>query len=65
MTTQLAAALHYWPLTPLQVALVLLGPLYALTALAYSLSQDIPVRSAFAEPAIILGGLWVAAIFLR
>ena len=65
VTTQLAAGLHYWPLTSLQVALILLGPLYALTTLAYSLSQDIPVRSAFAEPAIILGGLWVAAIFLR
>ncbi len=63
--TQMAAGLHYWPLTPLQSGLILLGPLYGLTALAYSLSQDLPLRSAFAEPAIILGGLWAAAIFLR
>ncbi len=65
ITTQLAAALHYWPLSPLQVALLLLGPLYALSALAYSLSQDTPLRSALVEPGIILGGLWIAAIFLR
>jgi hypothetical protein len=62
---QLAAGLHYWPLTPLQTGLILLGPLYGLTSLAYSLSQDIPFRNAFAEPAIILGGLWAAAVFLR
>lgn len=62
---QLAASLHYWPLTPLQLGLILLGPLYGLTALAYSLSQDVPLRSAFAEPALILGGLWAAAVFLR
>ena len=65
VTAQLAAGLHYWPLSPLQSGLILLGPLYGLTALAYSLSQDIPFRSAFAEPAIILGGLWAAAVFLR
>ncbi len=65
VSAQLAAGLHYWPLTALQAGLILLGPLYALTALAYSLSQDVPIRSAFAEPAVILGGLWIAAIFLR
>lgn len=65
VSAQLAAGLHYWPLTSLQLGLILLGPLYALTALAYSLSQDVPWRNAFAEPAIILGGLWVAAVFLR
>ncbi len=65
ISAQLAAGLHYWPLTPLQTGLALLGPLYALTALAYSLSQDVPLRSAFAEPAVILGGPWIAAVFLR
>jgi hypothetical protein len=62
---QLAAGLHYWPLTSLQLGIILLGPLYALTALAYSLGQDIPLRSALAEPGIILGALWAIAIFLR
>ncbi len=65
VSAQLAAGLHYWPLTSLQLGLILLGPLYALTTLAYSLGQDIPLRSALAEPGIILGGLWVVAIFLH
>ncbi|MGE5073750.1 MAG: hypothetical protein ACM3MF_10000 [Anaerolineae bacterium] len=65
ISAQLSAGLHYWPLTALQQGLILLGPLYSLTALAYSVSQDVPIRSAFADPAIILGGPWAAAIFLR
>ncbi len=63
--TQLAAGLHYWPLTPLQFGLLLLSPLYALTALAVRLGEDVPIRSALAEPALILAGLWAAAILLR
>jgi hypothetical protein len=62
---QLAAGLHYWPLTTLQYGLVLLGPLYALTALATNLGEDVPLRSALTEPGVILGALWAAAIFLR
>jgi hypothetical protein len=65
VSAQLAAGLHYWPMTPLQLGLVLLGPLYALTSLAYGLSQEVPLRSAFTEPGIILGALWAAAIFVR
>ncbi len=65
ISTQLAAGLHYWPLSSLQFALILLGPLYALTSLAYRLNEEIPVRNAITEPGIILGVLWVAAIFLR
>lgn len=63
--TQLAAAFHYWPLTSLQYGLLLLSPLYALTALATKLAEDVPLRSALAEPILILAGLWVAAVFLR
>lgn len=62
---QLAAGLHYWPVSPLQFGLILLGPLYALTTLAYSLSEDIPLRNAVTEPGMILAFLWAAAIFLR
>lgn len=65
ISAQMAAGLHYWPLTPLQAGLILLGPLYALTALAYSLSQEIPIRNALTEPGIILGALWAVAIFVR
>ncbi|MFH1185630.1 MAG: hypothetical protein V1755_11435 [Chloroflexota bacterium] len=62
---QVAAGLHYWPLSSLQFGLAVLGPLYALTALASGLSEDIPVRSAVREPGFILGGLWAAAALLR
>ena len=65
ISAQFAASLHYWPLSSLQFALILLGPLYALTALAYRLNEDIPVRNAITEPGIILGALWIAAIFLH
>lgn len=65
ISAQLAASLHYWPLSSLQFALILLGPLYALTALAYRINEDIPIRNAITEPGIILGLLWIAAIFLR
>lgn len=62
---QIAGGLHYWPLSSVQFGLILLGPLYALTALAYRLSEDIPVRRALAEPGIILALAWGAAIFIR
>jgi hypothetical protein len=62
---QIAAGLHYWPVSPLQFGLVLLGPLYALTTLAYGLGEDLPMRNAIAEPGIILAVLWIAAVFLH
>jgi len=65
VSAQLAAGLHYWPLSALQFGLMLLGPVYSLTALAYSLGQAIPLRSALREPGIIVAALWVAAIFVR
>lgn len=62
---QIAAGLHYWPLSSLQFGLAVLGPLYALTTLASGLSEDLPLRHAMTEPGIILGGLWTAAAILR
>ena len=62
---QLAAGLHYWPLSTLQFGLFLLGPLYALIALATNLGEDVPLRNAIAEPGVILGALWAAAILLH
>jgi hypothetical protein len=61
--SQLASALHYWPLSPIQFGLVLLGPLYALTSLAGSLGEDSPVRRASIEPILALTLAWVAAAF--
>jgi hypothetical protein len=64
ISTQLGTALHYWPVTPVQYGLAILGPIYALTNLAASLVEEIPFRQAIIEPAIILAVLWGLAIFL-
>jgi len=58
---QLASALHYLPLSPIQFGLALLGPLYALTSLAGNLREDLPVRQAAVEPLVALTLAWVAA----
>ncbi len=65
ITVQLAAAFHYWPLSPLQHGLALLGPLYALTSLAIHLSENLSWRRAALEPilAIVLAG--IAILVLR
>ena len=62
---QIAGGLHYWPLSSVQFGLILLGPLYALTALTDNLSEDIPVRRALVEPGIILAFAWGAAVFIH
>ncbi|HVM73065.1 MAG TPA: hypothetical protein VMT91_14980 [Anaerolineales bacterium] len=51
---QLGAALYYMPLTPVRFGLALIGPLYALTALAVGLADGNPFRQAIVEPAIML-----------
>jgi hypothetical protein len=62
---QIGAGLHYWPLTPIQFGLALTGPLYALTMLSASLTENIPLRRAAVGPALIVGLAWVSVIFLR
>lgn len=62
---QIAAALHYWPTQPLQFGLILTGPLYALTHLSGSIAEDVPVRSVWQGPALILALSWSAALLLR
>jgi hypothetical protein len=54
VTVQLGAALYYMPLTPVRFGLGLLGPVYALTALAISLAEGNPPRQAIIEPAVML-----------
>jgi hypothetical protein len=63
--TQIAAALHYWPVTPIQYGLLLLGPLYALTELALNLGEDISPRRAGIEAAVELIVFWIVAFLLR
>ncbi len=56
---QLTAGLHYLPLSPVRYGVFLLAPLYALTSLAASLLEGMPLRSAMVEPifmfSLILG----------
>ncbi len=62
---QLGAGLHYWPLTPLQFGLALLGPLYALTSLSISLAENVPLGRAAVGPAVLVSLAWLAAVILR
>ena len=62
---QIASGLHYWPLSPVQYGLMLIGSLYGLTNFAMNLGEDQPPRRAALEPAIISGLCWGLAIFLQ
>jgi hypothetical protein len=64
-TVQLAAALHYWPITPVTYGLALLGPGYALTNFLGNLAAGEPPRQAAVEPAVLLGLIWAAALWIR
>lgn len=61
---QLGAGLHYWPLSPLQMALVLTGALYALSTLAVNVADGVPTRRAALGPILILAVTWAASAFL-
>jgi len=62
--TQIGAGLHYWPVSPVQFGLILLGPLYTLSTLTGSLLEGVPLRRALVEPLIALVLAWgIAAIF--
>lgn len=62
---QVAAGLHYWPLSSIQFGLMLVGPLYGLTNLAINLNEDLPTRRAMLEPAVAVALSWGLAIVLR
>ena len=62
---QIAAGLHYWPLSPIQFGLMLIGPLYGLTNLAVNLREDLLARRAALEPAVATALCWGLAAFLR
>jgi hypothetical protein len=64
VVSQLAAAIHYWPLAPIRFGLILLGPAYALTSLFSGLIEEKPARKLLVEPAIVLGLSWLGAILL-
>ncbi len=62
---QITSGLHYWPLSPIQFGLMLVGTLYGLTNFAINLGEDQPARRAALEPAIIIGLCWGIAIFVQ
>ena len=64
LISQWAAALHYWPLSPVAYALVILGPTYTLTRLTGELIEHKPVRQVILEPMLVLGLIWLAALWL-
>ncbi len=64
LISQWAAALHYWPLSPVAYGLVILGPTYALTRLTGELIEGKPIRQVILEPILVLGLIWLAALWL-
>jgi len=62
---QLAAGLYYWPLTPVQFGLLLVGPLYGLVNLAINLGEGLPARRAAIEPVIVTALCWGMAILVQ
>lgn len=63
--TQIGAALHYWPLSPISYGLALLGPAYAATSLVASLMEGENLRQVLVEPVIVLLIVWAFAIWMR
>ena len=63
--TQLAAGLHYWPLTPIQFGLLLIGPLYGLINFAINLGDNIPARRATWGSSIVVALCWGLALFIK
>ena len=62
---QLAAGLHYLPITPIYYGMLLLGVLYGLTSFVASLLEGIPLRTAATEPAIMLALLLALGVWLN
>jgi hypothetical protein len=62
---QLAAALFYLPLRPLQLSLVLLGLLYGLISTAFSIEDNRPVQTIWIEPVIMSGAFIVLGFLLK
>jgi Protein of unknown function (DUF5656) len=62
---QLATGFYYWPLSPIQFGLLLIGPLYGLVSLAINLGENIPTRRAVLEPAIVTALCWGLSAFIR
>ncbi len=62
---QVAAALHYWPLSPLAYGLAVLAPAYAMTNLVTSMAQGSTFRQALAGQLVMLVFTWGVAWVIR
>jgi len=62
--TQFTIGLYYWPLSPVRFGLLLLGPAYALIGIASSFEENPNLSDIYLEPLIMLGIIWLLAIFL-
>jgi len=65
MTTQLAAALHYWPISPLSFGLCLFGVAYALFLLIYQPNSNPRAKIGYLEPLVLLISSWLLAYWLK
>ena len=65
IVSQVAAAYHYLPISPISFGLILFGLLYSLVNFLVSLNQAALVKNAIAESAFILVILWFLAFLIR
>ena len=63
--SQFMAALHYWPLSPVQHGLMTLAPLYVLTSLVIKLDEELSTRRVLIEAGIYFGLFYLAALLLK
>jgi hypothetical protein len=54
IVSQIAAALYYWPVTPVAFGVLVTGPAYALNSLFIGLIEERPLRRILVEPAIAI-----------
>lgn len=65
LCVQLAAALHYWPLSAIAYGLALLGALYGLNGILTAIQGGQPTREAAREPLLVAATFWALAIVLH
>jgi hypothetical protein len=61
---QLAAALHYWRISPIAYGLALLAPAYSLMVYLGNIAEGESPRKALVEPAVIAVVIWSAAFLI-
>ena len=65
ITAQVAAGLHYFPLSPVAYGLAILAPAYALINFLVNLAQVESFLRVVLEPTLLLILIWMAAFLLR